>query len=155
MQVILIGKLNQFEYTTASNEFQADTARQSMLYNIVENQYSLALERRCPMRKHDRLWRLLLLMRLPPFFSLAAGQRRPRAQALKRLEDSARTLKDYENLVAWYDRLDANRQRKERYHELYRRQTALRKHISALATKASLPNSLPLQDTAGGSGPAV
>jgi len=28
------------------------------------------------------------------------------------LEDSARTLKDYENLVAWYDRLDANRQRK-------------------------------------------
>ena len=42
------------------------------------------------------------------------------AQALKRLEDSARTLKDYENLVAWYDRLDANRQRKERYHELYR-----------------------------------
>ena len=43
-----------------------------------------------------------------------------RAQALKRLEDSARTLKDYENLVAWYDRLDANRQRKERYHELYR-----------------------------------
>ena len=36
------------------------------------------------------------------------------------MEDSARTLKDYENLVAWYDRLDANRQRKERYHELYR-----------------------------------
>ena len=43
-----------------------------------------------------------------------------RAQALKRLEDSARTLKDYENLVAWYDRLDANRQRRERYHELFR-----------------------------------
>ena len=36
------------------------------------------------------------------------------------MEDSARTLKDYENLVAWYDRLDANRQRKERYHELSR-----------------------------------
>ena len=43
-----------------------------------------------------------------------------RAQALKRLEDSARTLKDYKNLVAWYDRLDANRQRRERYHELFR-----------------------------------
>ena len=27
---------------------------------------------------------------------------------------------DFENLVAWYDRLDANRQRKERYHELFR-----------------------------------
>ena len=47
-------------------------------------------------------------------------KRELQAQALKRLEDSARTLKDYENLVAWYDRLDANRQRKERYHELSR-----------------------------------
>lgn len=47
-------------------------------------------------------------------------KRELRAQALKRLEDSARTLKDYENLVAWYDRLDANRQRRERYHELFR-----------------------------------
>ena len=47
-------------------------------------------------------------------------KRELQAQALKRLEDSARTLKDYENLVAWYDRLDSNRQRKERYHELYR-----------------------------------
>ena len=47
-------------------------------------------------------------------------KRELREQALKRLEDSARTLKDYENLVAWYDRLDANRQRKERYHELFR-----------------------------------
>ena len=47
-------------------------------------------------------------------------KREIQAQALKRLEDSARTLKDYENLVAWYDRLDANRQRRERYHELFR-----------------------------------
>jgi len=47
-------------------------------------------------------------------------KRELRAQALKRLEDSARTIRDYENLVAWYDKLDANRQRKERYHELYR-----------------------------------
>ena len=47
-------------------------------------------------------------------------KRELQAQALKRLEDSARTLKDYKNLVAWYDRLDANRQRKERYHELFR-----------------------------------
>ena len=43
-----------------------------------------------------------------------------RAQALKRLEDSARTIWDFENLVAWYDRLNANHQRKERYHELFR-----------------------------------
>lgn len=47
-------------------------------------------------------------------------KRELRAQALKRLEDSARTLKDYENLISWYDRLDANRERRERYHELFR-----------------------------------
>ena len=47
-------------------------------------------------------------------------KRELKAQALKRLEDSARTLKDYENLVAWYDKLDANRERRERYHEIYR-----------------------------------
>lgn len=47
-------------------------------------------------------------------------KRELRAQALKRLEDSTRTIRDFENLVAWYDRLDANRQRKERYHELFR-----------------------------------
>ncbi|MCD7822412.1 MAG: hypothetical protein LUG86_00065 [Oscillospiraceae bacterium] len=47
-------------------------------------------------------------------------KRELRAQALKRLEDSARTLKDYENLIAWYDRLDANRERRERYHEIPR-----------------------------------
>lgn len=47
-------------------------------------------------------------------------KRELRAQALKRLEDSARTIRDFENLAAWYDRLDANRQRKERYHELFR-----------------------------------
>lgn len=42
------------------------------------------------------------------------------AQALARLEDAARTPKDFENVIAWWDRLDANRQRRERYHELSR-----------------------------------
>lgn len=42
------------------------------------------------------------------------------AQALARLEDAARTPKDFENVIAWWDRLDANQQRRERYHELSR-----------------------------------
>ena len=37
-----------------------------------------------------------------------------RAQALARLEDAARTQRDFENVVAWWDKLDANRERKER-----------------------------------------
>lgn len=47
-------------------------------------------------------------------------KRELRAQALARLEDAARTPKDFETVIAWWDKLDANRERKERYHELSR-----------------------------------
>lgn len=43
-----------------------------------------------------------------------------RIEALKRLEESARTLSDFKNLVKWYDELDANAFRRWRYHEIYR-----------------------------------
>uniref|UniRef100_UPI0040578721 hypothetical protein n=1 Tax=Agathobacter sp. TaxID=2021311 RepID=UPI0040578721 len=41
-------------------------------------------------------------------------------EALARLEDSARTEEDFANVVTWWNRLDANRERKERYHEIGR-----------------------------------
>ena len=44
-------------------------------------------------------------------------KRELRAEALVRLEDSARTQREFENVIAWWDRLDANRERRERYHE--------------------------------------
>ena len=47
-------------------------------------------------------------------------KRELQAEALSRLENSARTDKDFEEIVKWYDRLDANRERKERYHEVSR-----------------------------------
>ena len=40
-----------------------------------------------------------------------------RAEAMTRLEEAARTETDFENVVACWDKLDANRERKERYHE--------------------------------------
>ena len=42
------------------------------------------------------------------------------AQALLRLEQSARDTKDFENIISWWDKLDANRERRERYHEISR-----------------------------------
>lgn len=39
------------------------------------------------------------------------------AEALKRTEESARTLKDFQGVVAEWDRLDRNRERRERDHE--------------------------------------
>ena len=47
-------------------------------------------------------------------------KRELRAEAFARLEDSARTQREFENVIAWWDRLDANRERRERYHELSR-----------------------------------
>ena len=41
-------------------------------------------------------------------------------QLIEELEDAARTQREFENVIAWWDRLDANRERRERYHELSR-----------------------------------
>lgn len=47
-------------------------------------------------------------------------KRELRAEALRIIEDAARTQEDFEEVVRWYDKLDANRERKERYHEISR-----------------------------------
>ena len=39
-------------------------------------------------------------------------KRELRAEALARLEDAARTQKDFENVIAWCDKLDVNRERR-------------------------------------------
>ena len=38
-------------------------------------------------------------------------KRELQAEALARLEDAARTVSDFEKVVAWWDKLDANRER--------------------------------------------
>lgn len=43
-----------------------------------------------------------------------------RAEALQIIEEAARTQEDFEEVVRLYDKLDANRERKERYHEISR-----------------------------------
>ena len=43
-----------------------------------------------------------------------------KAAALARMEDTARTVSDFENVVKQWDHLDENRERKERYHEISR-----------------------------------
>ena len=46
-------------------------------------------------------------------------------EAMTRLEEAARTEADFENVVACWDKLDANRERKERYHEVSRGEVPL------------------------------
>lgn len=41
-------------------------------------------------------------------------------EAMHRLEKAARTVDDFHTVVDWWNRLDANRERRERYHEIGR-----------------------------------
>ncbi len=65
-----------------------------------------------------------------------------RAQALKRLEDSARTVTDFKNVSAWWDRLDANRERRERYHEILRSNDDIPLEYGASVDARCFPNAL-------------
>lgn len=52
-------------------------------------------------------------------------KRELRAEALARLESAARSESDFQQIIDWWDRLDRNRERKERYHEVSRGDTPL------------------------------
>lgn len=69
-------------------------------------------------------------------------KRELRAQALKRLEDSARTVDDFEKVAAWWDRLDDNRERKERYHEILRSNNDIPLEYGASFDARCFPNTL-------------
>ncbi len=69
-------------------------------------------------------------------------KRELRAEALARLEDSARTQQDFENVIAWWDRLDANRERRERYHELSRSGDDVPLDYGASANELFFPDTL-------------
>lgn len=62
-----------------------------------------------------------------------------RAIALKRLEDGARTVSDFEEVVKEWDHLDANRERKERYHEIGRENIDSKKDVAPLAIVIPAP----------------
>ena len=46
--------------------------------------------------------------------------REARALALRRIEESARTEDDFQKVIEWWDKLDENRERRERDHEIGR-----------------------------------
>ena len=69
-------------------------------------------------------------------------KRELRAEALARLEDSARTQREFENVIAWWDRLDANRERRERYHELSRSGDDLPLEYGASVDELFFPDTL-------------
>ncbi len=73
----------------------------------------------------------LTVSRLPETSTKKKLKRELEQEALARLEDSARTEEDFKNVVTWWNRLDANRERKERYHEIGRSDVPLEWGISS------------------------
>ena len=69
-------------------------------------------------------------------------KRELRAEARARLEDAARTQRDFENVIAWWDKLDANRERRERYHELSRSGDDVPLDYGASANELFFPDTL-------------
>ncbi len=69
-------------------------------------------------------------------------KRELRAEALARLEDAARTQRDFENVIAWWDKLDANRERRERSHELSRSGDDVPLDYGASANELFFPDTL-------------
>lgn len=61
------------------------------------------------------------------------------AIALKRLEDGARTVSDFEEVIKEWDHLDSNRERKERYHEIGRENLDSKKDVAPLAIVIPAP----------------
>lgn len=55
-----------------------------------------------------------------------------RAIALKRMEDAARSVTDFEDVIKQWDHLDNNRERKERYHEIGRNSLSVIEDASPL-----------------------
>lgn len=70
-------------------------------------------------------------------------KRELRAEAMTRLEEAARTEADFENVISCWDKLDANRERKERYHEPIRGDMTLENGLKYNGRRNIFPISSP------------
>lgn len=59
-------------------------------------------------------------------------KRELKEEAMRRLEEAARTVENFQNVVSQWDRLDSNRERKERYHEVKRGDVPIETGMSSL-----------------------
>ena len=66
-------------------------------------------------------------------------KRQARADYLRRLENSARTVDEFHEVVDMYDKLDDNRERRERYHEIAQSEYKLLNTETANRTKGIDP----------------
>ena len=97
-----------------TNDYFEDDIPEDDLTDALERENAAILEIELEMENEPEV------SRIPETSTRKKLKRELEQEALARLEDSARTEEDFENVVTWWNRLDANRERKERYHEIGR-----------------------------------
>lgn len=97
-----------------TNDYFEDDIPEDDLTDALEQENAAILEIELEMENEPEV------SKIPEASTRKKLKRELEQEALARLEDSARTEEDFENVVTWWNRLDANRERKERYHEIGR-----------------------------------
>lgn len=107
-----------------TNDYFEDDIPEDDLTDALERENAAILEIELEMENEPEV------TKIPEASTRKKLKRELEQEALVRLEDSARTEEDFENVVTWWNRLDANRERKKRYHEIGRSDVPLEWGIS-------------------------
>ncbi len=98
------------------NDMEFEISQEERIAAELEDEREQALK--IQLRQDERSRRRSLEPKDPP--KKKKLKRELRREALTRLEEAARTQTDFDEVVAWWDKLDENRERRERDHEVLR-----------------------------------
>lgn len=98
------------------NDMEFEISQEECIAAELEDEREQALK--IQLRQDERLLRQTLESNDPP--KKKKLKRELRREALTRLEEAARSQRDFEEVVAWWNKLDENRERRERDHEISR-----------------------------------
>lgn len=98
------------------NDMEFDVSQEERIAAELEDEREQTLK--IQLRQDERSRRRSLEPKDPP--KKKKLKRELRQEALTRLEEAARTQNDFNEVVAWWDKLDENRERRERDHEVLR-----------------------------------
>ena len=96
------------------NDMEFELSQEERIAAELEDEREQALK--IQLRQDERLRRQSSEPKDPP--KKKKLKRELRREALTRLEEAARTQNEFNEVVAWWDKLDENRERRERDHEV-------------------------------------
>ena len=118
------------------NDMEFELLQEEHIAAELEDEREQALK--IQLRQDERSRRRSLEPKDPP--KKKKLKRELRREALTRLEEAARTQKDFDEVVEWWDKLDENQERRERDHEVLRGDVPL--EYGAVQERTIFPTSL-------------